>query len=228
MGPTSRGNFSFSGKSARDLRAAVKVIRGVGPWKPILPSSRGEDGRGCESHGDGLSRQLPALSSRKSNQGVRVRRGDREPGVCVYAELRTTKLFLMYLQNWMGQASLSLLQPLFFPNLLSFTSPSCLQLMTHSDRAVILAPSPFTTPGVISASSLFLPFPQQVLLVCLQHTLYWIISLYLCCFLSPIHPTSCPHQHDSFLTLDDPLDTQMRLLVGVLIQPTHDFPLLLK
>lgn len=39
LGPTSRGDFSVSGESARDPRAAVKVIRKVWPWKPIPPPS---------------------------------------------------------------------------------------------------------------------------------------------------------------------------------------------
>lgn len=99
LGPTSRGDFSFSGESARDPRAAVKVIRKVWPWKPIPPPPPVEKkGGAVRAVGDGFSTQLPAQSSWESNQSIGIRREGTENLESVL-ELRTTELFFMYLQN---------------------------------------------------------------------------------------------------------------------------------
>lgn len=46
LGPTSRGDFSFLGEPARDLRPAVKVIRKVWSRKPVVsyPPVEGKEG----------------------------------------------------------------------------------------------------------------------------------------------------------------------------------------
>lgn len=60
-----------------------------------LPSVEKEGG-GHDSHGDGFSRQLPALSSLGvKSRGQDQKRGDRKPGACVYAEPWTIKLFFI-------------------------------------------------------------------------------------------------------------------------------------
>ena len=76
LGPTSRGDFSFSRESARDLRAAVKAIRKVWP--------RQRRGGGPPEAWGWFSRQLAARAAGRRSQAAGQERGESR-SLCMQA-----------------------------------------------------------------------------------------------------------------------------------------------